>query len=221
MKRLVLLTDLNGVWYYRDKKVYRKLTKRFLINKGLSVSKFEKLDETLWPKLKKKVRKGKISYDKALEIFFKHFKKHGYKKLAKDYIKFEESIWSKYFRLNKNSKRVLASLKSKGIVIVGISDSVYSLKRIKKLLKKLGIGKYFDKVYTSNYLKLEKPEAFKLILKRFDKNLVVFLGHDDDEILGAKKFGIKTIGLKNRNADFYIKNISEVPKIILKIKQSF
>ena len=47
-----------------------------------------------------------------------------------------------------------------------------------------------------------------------DSYKVYFLGHDDDEIIGAKKFGFLTIGLKNKNADIYISKIEELSNIL-------
>jgi len=63
--------------------------------------------------------------------------------------------------------------------------SIKPSKLKKEELKVLGISKYFDKIYSSHDLKCEKPEAFKHFKNLVDK--AVFLGHDDDEILGAMR----------------------------------
>jgi len=48
-------------------------------------------------------------------------------------------------------------------------------------------------------------------------NKAVFLGHDDDEILGAMRFGFLTISLKNNKANIFIKSLNELPQILSKI----
>ena len=82
-------------------------------------------------------------------------------------------------------------------------------------LKTLGILKYFDKIYSSHDLMCEKPESFKYF--KHLKNKAVFLGHDDDEILGAMRFGFLTIGLKNNKANIFIKSLNQLPQILSKI----
>ena len=102
-----------------------------------------------------------------------------------------------------------------GVKIIGITDSIKPSKLKKEELKVLGILKYFDKVYSSHDLKCEKPEAFKYLKHLTNKS--VFLGHDDDEILGAMRFGFLTIGLNNQKADIFIKSLNQLPQILSKI----
>ena len=44
-------------------------------------------------------------------------------------------------------------------------------------------------------MKKEKPEALEVIKQKYGD--FIFLGHEDDEIVGAKMLGIVTIGLNN------------------------
>jgi len=48
-------------------------------------------------------------------------------------------------------------------------------------------------------------------------NKAIFLGHDEDEIFGAMRFGFLTIGLKNNKANIFINSLNELPQILSKI----
>jgi FMN phosphatase YigB (HAD superfamily) len=211
MRKITLLSDVIGIWMYNDRKAYKSLTDTFFEKNNINLKLVEKADKEIFPNLAKKGREGKLTYREVIEKYFKAMNYKNYKKLAKKYIIFEFRNLRKYIKLYKYSKQVLSLLKKNGVRIIGVRDSVYSIKEMKKILKILGIEKYFDKIYTSNSLKMEKPELFELFK---DKKTKMFLGHDDDELLGAKKYGFVTIGLKNRKADYYISSIKVLPKAI-------
>jgi len=211
MRKIILLSDVMGIWMYNDRKAYKRLTDTFFKKNNIKLELVEKVDKEIFPKLAQKGREGKLTYKEVIENYFKAMNCKSYKKLAKEYITFEFRNLRKYIRLYKYSKRILSLLKKSGIRVIGIRDSVYSIKEMKRILKVLKVEKYFDKVYTSNSLKVEKPRLFNLFKNVKPK---LFLGHDDDELLGAKKCGFVTIGLKNRKADYYISSIKALPRVI-------
>jgi len=211
MRKIILLTDMMGIWIYNDRRVYKKLTDNFFKKYYIDLKVVEKVDKEIFPKLSKKGRKGKLKYTNVIEEYFKAIDHKNYKKLAKKYIEFEFNNISKYIKLYKHSIKTLSLLKKMDVKIVGVRDSVYSISEMKRILKILKIDKYFDKIYTSNSLKTEKPKMFIFFKDRKQK---VFLGHENDEIIGAKKYKILTIGLKNKKADYYISSIKELPKVI-------
>jgi len=215
MKKLVLITDITGIWVLKSDKGYENLLKKFCKKYNIDFKKALKLGSNLLTRYRKLVRIGKIGYHEFEEMFFKMIDKKNYKKLAREYIKFEIENCKVFLKLNENAKDVLRKIKKMNIKIVGVTDSIKPSKLKKEELKTLGISKYFDKIYSSHDLKCEKPEAFK-----YFKNLVnkaVFLGHDDDEILGAMRFGFLTISLKNNKANIFIKSLNELPQILSKI----
>lgn len=215
MKKLVLITDITGIWVLKSDKGYENLLKKFCKKYNIHFKKALKLGSNLLTRYRKLVRIGKIDYYEFEEMFFKMIDKKNYKKLAREYIKFEIENCKMFLKLNENAKDVLRKIKKMNIKIVGVTDSIKPSKLKKEELKTLGISKYFDKIYSSHDLKCEKPEAFK-----YFKNLVnkaVFLGHDDDEILGAMRFGFLTISLKNNKANIFIKSLNELPQILSKI----
>jgi FMN phosphatase YigB (HAD superfamily) len=215
MKKPILLTDLLGIWILKNDKGYKKLLEKFCKEHNLNFENFYKTREEFLSKYRKLVRIGKINYYEFEEKLFKQIDKKNYKKLTREYIKFEIKNCKMFLKLDKNAKDVLRKLKKMGVKIIGITDAIKPSKLKKEELKVLGILKYFDKVYSSYNLKCEKPEAFK-----YFKNLVnkaVFLGHDDDEILGAMEFGFLTIGLKNKKANIIIKSLNKLPQVLRKI----
>jgi len=86
-----------------------------------------------------------------------------------------------------------------------------------KILKIGGIDKYFYDIITSYDIKMEKPESFKYVLEKYGN--FIFLGHEDDEIIGAKNLGIKTIGFKNKNADIKIEKLNELLEIFENLRK--
>ncbi|MEM5880985.1 MAG: HAD hydrolase-like protein [Candidatus Aenigmatarchaeota archaeon] len=219
MKKVTLFSDVIGIWIFKDEKIYKKLTDNFFKKYKINLKLVEKIDKEIFPNLAKAARKGKLKYRDAIEKYLENIDPKNYKKLARAYIKFEFENMKKYIKLYKHSKLVLQKLKKIGIEIIGIRDSVYSVREVKRILKILKIEKYFKKIYTSNTYKMEKPELFKIFKNRKNK---IFLGHDSDELIGAKKYGFITIGLKNTNADYYISSIKQLPEVIkwLKKKQN-
>ncbi len=210
--RLTVITDLEGIWIKNDKKSYIELTDKFFLEKNISLKIVERVDKFIFPKILKAGRRGEISYKKVIEKYFKEISPRNYKKLSREFINFENRIIKRYMKLCKNAKAVLSKLKQYPVFLICLSDTMYSIKKLRAILKTLGINEMFDKVYTSNYLKCEKPEAFKKLKLNINKK-PVFIGHDQDELQGAKKYGFITVGL-NSKADYVINSITEIPKII-------
>ncbi|MFH1564869.1 MAG: HAD family hydrolase [bacterium] len=104
-------------------------------------------------------------------------------------------------KLFQETEEVLEKLSKKYVLIVASNTDKEPL-----LLnfKKLCIAKYFFAIYTSEDLQAYKPQKlfFKKILKniKYDKNEILFVGDTQDEdILGAKEMGIKTVWINRKN----------------------
>ena len=79
----------------------------------------------------------------------------------------------------------------------GSRNAEMILYRTENLVTTRGIGKWFDKVYSSAHVGLKKPEQefFAHILSDnpdFDKHEIVFWDDDMENIDGAKEFGFST-----------------------------
>ena len=212
---LILLTDIGEIWIEKDDEMHLKLSDNFFKSHGISLKIVEKVDREVFPRLKNEGRRGKMNYREIIERYFKALGCKNYKKLASEYIAFEIRNLRKFYKPCRHAKQVLSVLKRNSIRIVGLTDTVHSVKEVKRRLRILKMEKYFDEIYTANSLRAEKPEAFKF----FKGRPLIFLGHDDDELLGAKKYNFLTIGLNNRNSDFFISSITELPELLKGLKE--
>ena len=212
----VVITDLEGIWTKNNRDTYIKLTDKFFLSHKIDLKAVEVVDREVFPKLAKMGRNGKLKYKEVIEKYFEALKVRNHKKLTREFILFEKKILKKYLKLMPFAKKILKEIKNLGIFLVCLSDSMYSSRKLKNILKRLSIAEYFDRIYTSNSLKCEKPEAFKILIEKLElgNKKVIFIGHDNNELLGAKELGFITIGLKNENADFVVKNLKEIPKIL-------
>jgi putative hydrolase of the HAD superfamily len=212
--RLVIFDGGQVIYDVRDaEKEFIKYYRNFLRNFNISLEEQSKL----WWKVYPKAVRGKITLRKANEIIYKKLgipKSKLSERLRKD-----KEIILKFIKLNKNVKQTLLKIKNLGIKVAILSDTVHPLKWRTELLKKLGLikGKHYDKLFLSNQIGFEKPEkgAYLAVLKYFKTkpSEAIFVGHDKDEIEGAKKLKIKTISYRGyKKADFYIKDLKEVLK---------
>jgi len=91
----------------------------------------------------------------------------------------------------------LPKIKSKGVSVGILTDSENSAVLIKKRYEKWKIAMYIDSIISSADTGFIKPyrESYLAILKELELEIddVVFIGHDKDEIIGAKIIGIRTI----------------------------
>ena len=215
MTRLFILTDIDGIWIHSDQRRYLKLSDKFLRAHKLDKDKI-KIADSFFNKFRNYARVGLIDYKNLIEIYFKIIDPKRYKMLSKEYIEFERKIIKKYLSPDKYALTTLRKLKKLGIKLIGISDYIKPSKIRREELKILKIGKYFDKIYTSHDLGCEKPKAFEKFTN--SNKRIIFIGHDDDELIGAKKYGLFVIGLNNKQADINIKSLKEIPNILRGVK---
>lgn len=134
---------------------------------------------------------------------------------------FQQTFRKHYSKIEKINgvENALRSLKKMGEQIIVISDTLASKKQKSEQFRYLGIDKYIDEVFCSSetgYTK-DQTEAFSSIIKKsgLKSGEVLFLGHKKYEIKGAKRAGLLTVSFdRDVNADFVVKNISELPEII-------
>ncbi len=222
MLKLVIL-DAGDVIYdskYIMKKFYEEHEKFF---KKFGID--PKEDEKLWMKYYKKVQKGKVSLKKARELIFE---KLGVpKSKLKEWLRIDREIKMKYIRPFKNAKGVMRKIKKIGLRIAILSDTAVPSSWRIQMSRKIGIveGREYDKGFYSNVIGYVKPEkkAYLTVLKYFNvkPSEAIFVGHDKEEIEGAKRVGIKTIAFREkvRAADFYAKDWNEIYQIVKILKK--
>jgi len=115
----------------------------------------------------------------------------------------------------------LANLKSAQLKLAALSDTENSAVKVREILMSLEIDQYVDAVITSvdvGYIKPEKPayqaaaDALGIQLSRCG-----FVGHDLDELNGAKSAGMFVIAFNSNHetkADVCIKHFPELYEVI-------
>jgi len=139
----------------------------------------------------------------------------------KEFFDYKYSIdfgdYIKEVKLVKGSKELLTYLKSKKIkigLVTNRGDSTFYI------LDYFMIKRYFDVVLTSRHMKKVKPDPYPidLAVKRLkvSKKDVLYVGDDKVDIAAGKNADVKVILFKNRfrGADYHIKNILDIKKII-------
>ena len=101
--------------------------------------------------------------------------------------------------------------------LAALSDTESDCNAVRKNLAKLGIEQYFHAVVTSKDTGFVKPEldAYDAAIAALGlpKHECVFVGHDYDELFGAKNCQLSSIAFNyepNAFADIYISQFSEL-----------
>ena len=117
----------------------------------------------------------------------------------------------------------LAELHCRGLKLAVLSDTESREPRVRERLAAMGIEHCFDAVVTSVDIGFVKPmpEAFAAALDciAVARTAAAFVGHDDDELAGAKEFGLLTVAY-NYNpgvvADHYLCEFSDLLQLVAK-----
>jgi putative hydrolase of the HAD superfamily len=157
-----------------------------------------------------------------LNVFKEIYLKKGYvfvdeetfEALVKETTNFFRSKSREYVRLYDGAEDLLENLKAKGkrVILLSNAQAIFTTGEINKL----GIEKYFDKIYLSSDYGVKKPDQtfFEFPYKEFnlDKKKTIMIGNDQTtDIAGAREFGYDTCYLHS--------NIS--PELIETVKATF
>lgn len=212
MIRLVIF-DAGGVLYRGSQRIVEKAVRGFLAKHG--VDDFGKSDE-IWSRIDKLVSVGKMSLREAQERWLEAVGLH--KDLLDEWAEVDKKeIWGR-FRRTPGINRLLVKLKKKYTLVV-LSDTIASkLKKIEEM-EMVGVNhRIFDEIFTSHDLGVCKPDkkAFRTVLERFgfEPHEAVFVGDASDELIGAKRIGLLTIGFNCRGGDYNIKKLDEILSIL-------
>jgi len=213
----LVVFDAGDILYTIPKKEKERLIRSFVIkHKGF----YDKREKKIWKKLHKKAALGKMSRAEAIKGWLRELGLG--KEAEKDFKKVEIKLW-KLAKRGRNVNRILKEMKKKYKLAV-LSDSSQTAKEKKETLRLTGVDvEVFDKIFTSHDIGYEKPhpKSYLAVLKYFGvkPEEAVFIGHDRDEIEGAKRVGMVTISLRDgrAGAHFLAKNFLEIKKIVEQI----
>jgi HAD superfamily hydrolase (TIGR01509 family) len=212
MIRLVIF-DAGGVLYAGSQKIVEKAVRAFLEKHG--VYDFDRSDK-VWSGVEKLVSIGRISLREAQERWLEGVGLH--KDLLDEWNEVDKKeIWGR-FRRTPGINKLLTRLKKKYVLAV-LSDTIDSkLEKIEKM-EIVGVNhKVFDEIFTSHDLGVCKPskKAFYRVLKRFGvkPSEAVFVSDTNDELRGARRIGLITVGFNCYGGDYYIEKLDEIQSIL-------
>jgi len=110
----------------------------------------------------------------------------------------------KYITIDAEAVKIVAELKQRGFRLALVSNMMLPGKLLKAKLQKEGALIYFDDIAISSdegFIK-PHPEIFRRTLANsdLDPGEVVFVGDSyQQDVIGAKRVGLKTVWLNNRN----------------------
>jgi FMN phosphatase YigB (HAD superfamily) len=133
----------------------------------------------------------------------------------------EKEIWGK-FRITPIINALLRKMKEEYTLVI-LSDTMDSKQEKIEKMKIVGIDhRVFDEIFTSHDLGACKPsrKVFWTVLKKFTvkPKEALFISDACDELKGAKKIGLITIGFKCDCGDYNVKKLNEINEILQKIK---
>jgi glucose-1-phosphatase len=111
-----------------------------------------------------------------------------------------QKLFHSSYKTNENMLNFILSLRKKYKIILLTNNYSDLFEKMKEIYD---LDKYFDKVYSSSELNTKKPklEIYQWILKdlKVKANECIFVDDKEDNVLAAKKLGIKSIQFKNIN----------------------
>lgn len=209
----LLIFDAGGVLYNGSSEIVKAAVEKFLKKHGVYDLEGS---EKVWSGIEPLVYVGKISLREAYERWLEGVG------LSKDLIgEWDEvitsEIWAK-FRKTAGINGLLRKLKSRYTLVV-LSDTIEGKQEKIRKMKTVGVDpESFDEIFTSHDLGVCKPnmKAFWTVLKRYNAKPeeTLFISDACDELRGAKKIGLATVGYRCDCGSHNVKKLSDVFKLL-------
>lgn len=220
MIKLIIFDAGDILYNFNWLEVFNKEIKKFVKKHKLrnSVEDFHRYWNS--EDISKSADTGKISLREANR---RHLKKLGIpENLLDEYQEIDFKALKNLKIKDSKIKETILKLKEKGYKVAVLSDTPHSKDHKKIMLDIVGLDGVFDEIFVSSELGHTKPdkESYLTVMKHFGAkpNETVFVGHDEDELVGAKKLGIKTISYQGHySGDFGIRNFEEILDVVEKL----
>ena len=176
-----------------------------------------------WGEFSKATELGKMTIQEAHR---QYLSKVGIPEIyLNEYEKLDSEAFKKAELTEPNLRETLSKLKNDGYKLAILSDTGRTPADLDVMFKYLNIYGIFDKIFVSSEIHHKKPdkESYQAVMDYFSykPNEVVFIGHDEEELTGAKNLGIKTISYKGDPVgDVLIQKFSEIPESVSKLQYS-
>lgn len=144
--------------------------------------------------------------------------------LQSAFVALHKSSAKLYRATEQDLKQSLMKIKRLGIYLAVLTDSINSKKDKEDTLAYAGLGGVFDEIFVPMETGHRKPdrEAYEAVLAHFkaQPENAVFVGHDKDELVGAKLVGMTTISYKgHQGADYTAESFKDIIKILKSLKR--
>ena len=220
-KRIKLIIfDANKV-IYDLKNVFKYFNPAFTnFLKSHGVTDIENVSKS-WGEFSKATELGKMSIQEAHR---QYLSKVGIPETyLSEYEKLDSEAFKKAELTDTGIRGTLSKLKNDGYKLAILSDTGRTPADFEVMFKYLNINGLFDKIFVSSEIHHKKPdkESYQAVIDYFSykPDEVVFVGHDEEELTGAKNVGIKTISYKGDPAgDVLIQKFSEIPESVSKLQ---
>jgi len=208
---LALALDGNGVVYRRRHEVVDAVLEA-LASQGLIFSKEEA--RSLYLALQARTFRGEFSYADMVDELHRQLgigSRLSTAKLDQLIQKFSAEI-----EIDPELPQVLRELRSRGIRVGMLTNSIHPAKVKMDWLRKAGVSDLFDLIVSSVEERCQKPspELFHRFAARvaLPPERLAFVGHDPEEVEGAQRAGLVAIGLgcPMASADFHIRRLGEL-----------
>ena len=214
-KPKLIIFDLDGTLYpFKDASDSTILTSKFY--EDLKVRVFDFLAERLeMPK-----EKVSLEYERIKKAYNDQTSIGLEKEYGIDRFEYFENTWNtdpkNYVKQNKLLPKIFKRLDGRTAILTS-APRIWT----EKVLKYLGVYNFVkNSVFTGEPdIRKPNPKAFQIVLEHFKVQASQACSIGDQEatdILPAKKLGMKTVivGSKSKHADFQIKTINELDKLI-------
>jgi putative hydrolase of the HAD superfamily len=216
-----LLFDAGDILYFRPERDQKFQT--FLDELGLDESKIPDASRNA---LKGQAYLGSITQDQFREAILALYGLTDPEKIRRGKQAMEED--DNNIQFFKGVRETLIALKDHGYMLGIITDSANPLHVKLRWFENGGFVQVWDSIISSQELGVQKPDpkiyAAALRQLGLSAGQAAFVGHDVDELQGARTAGMKTIAFnygKRAKADFYIDEFSdllEVPIVSYSLK---
>jgi len=217
MIRLIVF-DVNGILYSSKEAKEYFSSAYFAFMKRHNVDERER--DELWDGLLPLIKTGRLTLNEARKQLLEKLGLD--KKCIEEYNAIDDESYKRVKLMEPDEPFVFEKLKEKGCALAALSDSLHPSERIRKELNFVGLGNIIEKVFATNELGHPKPEkaAYDAVLDFFNAkpSETIFVGHDDDEMEGAKRLGIIAVSYSgSKKGDFLINSFPELIAIIDKL----
>jgi FMN phosphatase YigB (HAD superfamily) len=114
-------------------------------------------------------------------------------------------------------REALAGLKQRGFVLGIVTDTIYPIEWKMRWLDQVGVAEFIDVVACSTVLGVHKPDPVMYLNALQQAHLTpgesAFVGHDAEELEGARNAGITTVAVHcdlGTKADYYAQSLVDL-----------